>query len=208
MGQRELLLQIAPERRALMADVFFAQFFLPRGVIQVLQVFLIVGQCFAAQQARQLHRQHSQRCFIEAAGRRQQRDEMLPVCGFHLRHHQHSIRCLSHSFAAATQRFVQRRHAPQQRYRHLVAQVLYRPLHPRQTAIDRAQGFMALTQFIQCKAQCLRVHGLGDRHGQGGEQRLSAQLLSTQIKGLLSGSLENVYRRFEGGGVHVECPYS
>ncbi|MNF73814.1 hypothetical protein D3C84_558250 [compost metagenome] len=83
MGQCELLLQVAPERGALMADVFFAQFFLPRGVIQVLQVFLIVGQCFAAQQARQLRRQHPQRCFIETAGQRQQGDEMLTVRGFH-----------------------------------------------------------------------------------------------------------------------------
>ncbi|MCY1409450.1 hypothetical protein D9M71_248010 [compost metagenome] len=67
---------------------------------------------------------------------------------------------------------------------------------------------MALTECFQCPAQCLGVHWPGDRQRQRGEQRSCAQFLGPQIKGLLGRSLEYVYRRFEGGGVHVGCPYS
>ncbi|MNZ64116.1 hypothetical protein D3C78_822780 [compost metagenome] len=67
---------------------------------------------------------------------------------------------------------------------------------------------MAPTEGFQCRAQRQGVHWPGDRQRQRGEQRPSAQRLGTQIKGLLGRSLEYVYRRFEGGGVHVGCPYS
>ncbi|MNF74146.1 hypothetical protein D3C84_561720 [compost metagenome] len=113
VGHGELLLQVAPERGALVADVFFAQFFLPGAVVQVLQRVLVVAQGFTAQQAAQFTRQHPQRCLVEAACRGQQGDERLPCSVFNLRHHQRLIRIFNHDFTAATQGFGHRRLAAQ-----------------------------------------------------------------------------------------------
>ncbi|MCY1409451.1 hypothetical protein D9M71_248020 [compost metagenome] len=103
MSHDELRLQVAPERRALVADVLFAQFFLPCAVVQVLQRVLVVDQGFTTQQAAKFTRQHPQRCLVDAACRGQQGDERLPCLVFNLRHHQRLIRIFNHDFTAAAQ---------------------------------------------------------------------------------------------------------
>ncbi|MNV28928.1 hypothetical protein D3C71_1201360 [compost metagenome] len=149
MAHDELLLQVAPERGALVADVFFAQRLLPGAVVQVLQRVLVFDQGFAAQQTGEFSRQHPQRGLVEAARRGQQRDDGLPCFTLDLCHHQHLIRIFNQDFTAAAQGLGHRRLVAQHCQWQRLAQALHRPLHARQAAVHRAQGFVTPAQCLQ-----------------------------------------------------------